>query len=197
MSLLPIVKTPNPVLRQTAKPVFKIDKRIARLIVDMADTLTAQKNPEGVGLAAPQVGQSLRIFLTKPNKKSEIKIFINPEIVSPKEFSPKDNDKGKKSKLLEGCLSIPGIYSDIKRVPKLRLKYDTLNIKDIRDSSTKQYPILTQTINETFSGFLAQVVQHELDHLNGQLFVDLAIKQKQKILKLINDQWEEITLGTS
>src|SRR3989338_844735 len=99
MAILPIVKTPNPVLWQAVKPIGEIDKKIIKLIFDMADTLNAQVDPQGDGLAAPQVGFLLSLFLTKPTPRSTIGAFINPlETKNDKPTNP-DNTSGDKEKL--------------------------------------------------------------------------------------------------
>ena len=79
-----IVTAPNPVLSGTAKPVVKVDKDIVKIIEEMKETLLATTDPKGVGLAAPQVGKSLKIFIAKPTDNSKIYVFINPEIIEKK-----------------------------------------------------------------------------------------------------------------
>lgn len=184
MSILPITKTPDPILRAVAKPAGNIDRKIIKLIRDMSDTLNSQTDPQGVGLAAPQVGVSLRIFLIKPTQKSEITVFINPKIIN-KPIAILDKYPKRKTKLLEGCLSIPNIYSDIQRSPSLKVEFTTMDTKDTR----------TFSLSKSFSGFPAQIIQHELDHLEGKLFVDHALTQHQKLLRLKDNQWEEVNLG--
>jgi peptide deformylase len=201
MAALIIVKTPSPILRQIAKPVTKIDRKIVRLISDMIDTLNAQTDPQGVGLAACQVGEPLRIFLMKPTPKSMVTVVINPKIISqnsqlttPASPIGGQNSQLKKHKLLEGCLSIPNYYSDVKRPDKVRVTYTILNTKYIREYLSSSADIPTTTITQTFVGLPAQIMQHEIDHLNGKLFVDLVLSQKQKLLKLSGDKWEEVKI---
>jgi len=177
-----IVDTKNPILRQKSKPVKKIDKKIRDLAKDLVDTLRTQKDPEGVGLAACQIGKSQRMFAMA--YKSGIKVVINPEIVSIIK-TVKPTKKGKKRKrpstILEGCLSIPYYYGPLKRPHKLTLKYQTVEDKDV---------------TEIFEGFPAQIVQHEIDHLNGKLFVDEILKQKRALYKIDpkTDEWEKVEL---
>src|SRR3989338_9194358 len=85
--MLKIVNAPDNVLSDIAKPVLKIDKNILAIIEEMKETLNATHNPEGVGLAAPQIGKSLQIFIIKPTQKSKIQVFINPEIIAQKPTS--------------------------------------------------------------------------------------------------------------
>lgn len=188
MAVLPIVKTPNPILRQVAKPVGKIDKKILKLVADMVSTLKAQKDPPGVGLAAPQVGISLRVFVMKPTAKSTPMVVINPEELRRDKDKEKDKGEGpkRKAKFLEGCLSLPSFYSNVQRAPSVTLKFTTIvldNAINVRETT------------RTFTGFQAQIVQHELDHLNGKLFVDHVLEQKRKLLHLKGDKWEEVNLG--
>lgn len=180
-----IVDTKNPILRQKSKSVQKIDKKIIDLARDLKDTLKIQKDPEGVGLAACQVGKSLRMFAMVHDGK--IRVIINPEITSiekskpaPKKGSIKKKTKRQKT-ILEGCLSIPYFYGPLKRSPKLTLKYLDL------DGNYK---------SEVFEGFSAQIVQHEVDHLNGRLFIDEILKQHRPLYKIDpkTDEWERVEL---
>ena len=186
--ILKILSVKEPTLRQKSKKVKKIDKKIKKLIVDMKHTLTAQKDPEGIGLAAPQVGKNLRIFLMKPNNKTEV--IINPEILekteklvvnkisSGKIDGNKKNTK-QKGKIMEGCLSLPHFYGPLARAEKIKIKFmdETGNEKE-----------------ETYEGINAQIVQHEIDHLNGILFIDRLLEQKGKLFEYSGDEWEEVKL---
>jgi peptide deformylase len=136
----PIVTTPNPVLSAPARTVTLFDKRLGKLIRDMKAILQAATNPKGVGLAAPQIGEPWRVFITKP--LDDIRVFINPEIIR---FSTKKTDGvPERENKLEGCLSIPKIWGRHRRT----LKY--------QDESENSYG--------KFSGF-ATIIQH--DHTNG------------------------------
>lgn len=178
-----VVDIKNPILRQKAKPVAKIDKKIRQLIQDMQDTLEVQKDPEGVGLAAPQLGKNLRIFVVDYRKDK--KIIINPEILEVSE-TPKTKRKNLpagrqgKNQILEGCLSLPYYYGPIKRSTRIKIKYQNIDGKEK---------------TEEFSGFLAQIMQHEIDHLNGILFIDRIIEQKSPLYKFKGeDDWEEVDI---
>ncbi|MBI2612090.1 peptide deformylase [Candidatus Gottesmanbacteria bacterium] len=179
-----IVKVPNPVLFQKAKPVGRIDKKIERIIKDLKTTLLAAKNPKGVGLAAPQIGISLNIFITRSRESNPIRVFINPEILwkseelveiqrETKTHHPKENlpalpagRHGGRQEKLEGCLSIDNVWGHLKRPAKVRLRF--MDQKG-------------QIRQEEFSGFMATIVQHEADHLDGILFTKRVLEQKEKL----------------
>ena len=171
-----ILKSSDLRLRQISKPVVKIDKKVASLIKDLKDTLAVQKDPEGVGVAAPQIGKNLRIFVA--NFKNFQRVVINPEILGITKLTKSKRPK-RKSKIMEGCLSLPHYYGPLARAQKVRVKY--LNEEN-------------KEIVEEFEGFPAQIVLHEIDHLNGILFVDRIIEQKKKLYKLVNNEWEEMEL---
>jgi peptide deformylase len=141
-----IVKEPDPVLREKAKPVPKITPNIHKLLDDMADTMY---DAEGVGLAAPQIGILKRVIVVDVGDDNGLIEMINPEIVSAEgeQLGP------------EGCLSIPGLRGDVNRSL-------TITIKGL-DRNGDELVI-------TASEFLARAFQHEVDHLNGVLFTDLA-----------------------
>lgn len=178
----PIVHIPNDVLTHAAKPVKKFDRRLATLVADMKEALTKAINPKGVGLAAPQVGVSLRVFLMRPKEKDEIRVFINPEITN--STSEETKKQQTESNTLEGCLSIPKIWGKVNRAQTLTLKYcDTTG----------------QSHTETFSGFPATIIQHEIDHLDGILFTRRVLEQKEKLYQAAKDEQgkevlEEITI---
>lgn len=144
MVILPIRKFPDPVLRQKAKRVRDIDDSINRLIDDMIETMHAE--PGRAGLAAPQVGVPLRVIIIDQPEAEDI-VIINPEIV---------RRKGERI-LDEGCLSFPGYFGQVTRAEKVTVKG--------RDRTWKEVRIRAD-------GLLAQVLEHEIDHLNGTLYVD-------------------------
>ena len=143
MAILTIRTLPDPVLRQKAKRVRTIDGSIQKLIDDMIETM---HYVHGIGLAAPQVGISLRVIVIGiPDE--EYLVLVNPKIVksSGEQF------------VTEGCLSVPGYYGEIKRAESVTAKGLNRNGKEIRVKA---------------GGFLAQVLEHEIDHLNGLLYID-------------------------
>ncbi|MEK7450943.1 MAG: peptide deformylase [Patescibacteria group bacterium] len=190
--MLNIITAPNSVLSQSAKQISKVDSNILKLIEEMKKTLLTAKDPEGVGLAAPQIGKSLQIFLAKPSLKSPTLTFINPKVTA-NEKRPTANKldvSSQKSEAikLEGCLSLPNIWGEVKRDPKIKLQYQLI---------TNNHKLITKT--RTFSGFIAIIIQHETDHLNGILFPKRVLEQKGKLYKSRKnkkgeDVFEEIEL---
>ncbi|MBM4447408.1 MAG: peptide deformylase [Chloroflexi bacterium] len=152
---------PDPVLRQKAKKVSKIDKSVQRLIDDMIETMRAAS---GVGLAAPQVGVPLRVAVIEV-PGNEAMVLINPEIV-----------KRKGERLLqEGCLSIPGYQGEIKRSVWVKVKAQDRQWRNIRLKGEE---------------LLAQVLEHEIDHLNGVLYID-RVEGTDKLWKLASGLGQE------
>jgi peptide deformylase len=176
-----IITVPNPLLRQKSKPVKKIDKKIKKVIANLLETVKNASEPEGLGLSAIQIGQPLRIFVAKTKKNFEI--FINPKIT----FTSKETLKKvlkKEQQFFEGCLSVPRIYGFVNRPYQIKLEW--LNEKGQKKS-------------RSFKNRLAICLQHELDHLNGVLFIDRLLKQKGKIYELkknekAEDLFEEVDL---
>ncbi len=177
-----IITVPSPVLRQPAKPVEALDKRVPNIVKDMEKTLLAAKNPQGVGLAAPQIGVSLRIFLIRPVKNGPVTVFINPEIIK---FSQRKVSPNTKRGVYEGCLSIPHHYAPLTRSASVTVEYQTPKLL-----STMNYELITKTA--VFSGFAAHVIQHEMDHLNGILFIDRCLEQNAKLYKTEGKDWVEV-----
>ena len=163
-----IIKAPNATLAKKAKPVKKIDKSILAIIERMKQSLLAAKDPIGVGLAAPQIGESLQIFMAKPSDKSQIHVFINPRLEVIGGSTTRKPRKNSKEIKLEGCLSLPNIWGEVKRNDTLSLSY--MDEKGI---------LKTKKV----TGFLSTIVQHEMDHLNGVLFPKRVLEQKGKLYK--------------
>lgn len=176
--VLPIVKIPNQILTTPTKAVKVVDAKIQKLLKDMEETLIAQTDPEGVGLAATQVGLNISLFIMKPSKTSEARAFINPAIKEMISSTQKIAEKKDKSSL-EGCLSIDKIWSPIRRPQKILLSY--IDYKGVAKE-------------EWFEGFNAVIVQHEVDHLHGILFTQRALEQNKKIFKEINGELEPIDM---
>lgn len=168
-----IVNTKDPVLRQKAKEVPQVDKKIQSLIKDLKETLAAQTDPEGIGLAAPQIGKSLRLFIIR--FESLNRVVINPKIIKVSGTPKKPNDKDP----LEGCLSLPHYYGPLVRPRKIKISYLDENGK---------------SVVEQFRGFPAQIIQHEIDHLEGIIFIDRVIEQGTKLFKHKSGEWEEVDL---
>lgn len=180
-----IVLAPNAILRTPAKPVDFSGNKLKALVDELIATMLREKNPEGVGLAANQVNLPWKIFIARSStKKSEpVKVFINPEIVNHSEkLIPDTSDK---KHPLEGCLSKPNYYGTVKRWQWVEIRYQTL-------------PEL-QTKSEKFENFPATVIQHEMDHLNGKIFIERILEQKGRLFKITTsksgkDEWEEVDI---
>ena len=167
MAVLPIVITGDPVLHSAALPVDEIDESLATLVHDMEDTMSAAP---GVGLAAPQVGVPLRLFVY--NWRDEAGVLhrgtaINPELlITPPPVGEADEDEDS-----EGCLSIPGL-----RFPLLRSEAAVLRATELDGTAYEVHA----------TGWLARIFQHEYDHLNGILYADrLAYPHTRTIAKVI------------
>lgn len=189
-----IVTVPSEVLRKSAKPVLALDVSILNILENMKKTLKDAKNPQGVGLAAPQIGLSLRIFLIRPVKNGLITIFINPEIIK---FSQRQNVPTGKKGVYEGCLSIPDHYAPIRRSTSVTVRYQSINQPMTNTTNHRDlafdidgFKLIEKT--EVFSGFPAHVIQHEMDHLNGILFIDRCLEQNSKLYKIDGEEWEEV-----
>ena len=144
MAILEIKKAGDPVLKNICTPVTKIDKRLRNLLDNMAETMYQY---EGVGIAAPQVGISIRAVVVDVDKKRYD--LINPEIIW-REGSVIDS---------EGCLSCPDLFGEVERAEKIRVKFKNRFNKDKELEA---------------DGLLARCIQHEIDHLDGRLFIDIA-----------------------
>src|SRR3989344_4709894 len=172
-----ILQSGDPILRTKSKPVKTVDKKVLGVIKDLKDTLAIQKEPEGVGLAAPQIGKNLQIFWA--DFKGFRRLVINPKILSIQKGKRQEAKDKSKKEILEGCLSLPYYYGPLKRAPKITVQY-------INEKAEK--------ITETFEDFNAQIIMHEIDHLNGVLFVDHLLKEKKPLYKVEGDEWEEVEL---
>lgn len=171
--VLPIVMYGDPVLRKVAQDIDKDDAGLKQLIADMFETMYSAK---GVGLAAPQIGKSIRLFVIDtepfsedddddeftPAQRKELKVFkkvfINARIL---------DEKGEEWKFSEGCLSIPKIREDVSRKPDIEIEYFDENFKKHK---------------EKYDGVIARVIQHEYDHIEGKLFTDIISPFKRKMI---------------
>ncbi len=169
--VLPIIAYGHPVLRKVGINIDQDYPDLEKLIANMKDTM---KNARGVGLAAPQIGKAIRLFLvdTAPFAEDDAldekernflkgykKVFINAKILK---------EEGAKWSFSEGCLSIPGINEDVSREETVTIEY--------RDENFKKH-------TETVSGLAARVIQHEYDHIEGILFTDKLSSLKKRLLK--------------
>jgi peptide deformylase len=164
MAILPILEVPDPRLRRISAPVEGLTEEIRRLIADMFETMY---DAPGIGLAAAQVDVPLRLLVMDlsdgpagPDGKGtrNPRVFINPEILDPSE---------ERSVYNEGCLSVPDQYADVERPAIIRARW--------RDENWVEH-------DRTLSGLLATCLQHEMDHLNGVLFIDHLSRLKRDML---------------
>lgn len=159
MSILNIIKYPDPILKKKSEPVREITQEIQRLIDEMAETMYAAP---GVGLAAPQVGRSIRVIVIDVNSKEEQKrdliSLINPEII----------ERSGDIAWEEGCLSIPDYSADVKRAERV--------VVSGLDRDGKKRVIIGEEL-------LSIVLQHEIDHLDGMLFIDRLGPIKRDLVK--------------
>jgi peptide deformylase len=172
MAILRILHYPEPILKNTSEPVIRFDEELKKLAEDMAETMYAAP---GVGLAAPQVGVSRRLVVIdcapKDGEPRLLKI-VNPQIVAREEEVYEE----------EGCLSVPGFYAKVARSARVAVRYQDLG---------------GQTVELEAAGLLAIAFQHEIDHLDGILFIDHLSPLKKsmfrkKYKKLMDQQQEQM-----
>lgn len=154
MAILPIVTYNDPLLRKEAEPLAELNEELGVLIADMFDTMY---NSHGVGLAAPQIGTSIQLFVVDVDSMTEeiddeenvgAMVFINPRILT---------TDGEMVKMEEGCLSIPDVRDEVSRQDRITITYRNRHFEEK---------------TEEFSGWVSRVIQHEYDHLKGVLFLD-------------------------
>lgn len=156
MALLTILRYPNPRLHKIAQPVGEVDNAIRRLIGDMAETMYAAP---GIGLAATQVDVHQQVIVIDTSEsKDQLQVFINPRIVASSGLKECE----------EGCLSVPGIFEKVKRAEQITVQ--------ALDADGKTFELTTD-------GLLAVCIQHEMDHLQGKVFVEYLSPLKQSRIK--------------
>jgi len=163
---LSIIPHPHPTLRVCSRPIRRVDAQLRQIVAEMLDLMY---EADGVGLAANQVNLPLRLFVANPTgsrEEGEELVLLNPEI----QF-PKGNETAQ-----EGCLSLPGLYGNVKRPKSVRVS---------------AYDLSGNSIETEVDGFLARVIQHENDHLNGVLFFD---RMSEESKRDINDQIQELEM---
>lgn len=169
MAIKEIITVPNPLLKTVSKPVDAIDSKILGILNDMLETMYAAP---GIGLAAIQIGIPKRLLVIdigRDNENRDPHFFINPEILDPAE---------ELGSFEEGCLSVPGVWEEIERPNECNVRFLDINgdEKNIR-----------------YSGMMATVIQHEMDHLNGIVFVDYLsrLKKDRAIKKSIKSRTQD------
>ncbi|MBI1991319.1 MAG: peptide deformylase [Betaproteobacteria bacterium] len=166
MPLLPILQYPDPRLHTVASPVTRVDDKIRRLIKDMADTMYAAP---GVGLAATQVDVHRRVIIVDISEThDQLKVFINPEIIA----------RSGASDCAEGCLSVPGIFEKVQRAERIKVR--------ALDTHGRFFELDAEAL-------LAVCIQHEMDHLEGKVFVEyLSRLKQQRILAKLKKQQRRV-----
>jgi peptide deformylase len=157
MTIKPLIILPDPILRQVSKPIETVDGEVRKLADDMLETMY---DAPGIGLAAIQVGVARRLLVldvSKDDEKAPL-VFINPEVVASSDT---------RSVYEEGCLSIPDYYAEVERPATITVKYLD---RDGKEQVTEA------------DGLLATCLQHEIDHLNGVLFIDYISKLKREMV---------------
>ncbi len=156
MAVLEILQYPDERLRQPGSPVDTLDGGVHQLLDDMLETMY---HAHGIGLAAPQIGEPLRLTVIDiSDQRNEPMVLINPKVVASSGEEERE----------EGCLSIPGIYETIKRPAEITVHY--LDSKG-------------QECEEAHAGLAARVIQHEVDHLDGKLFIDYLSRLKRNRIR--------------
>jgi len=167
--IIPIVAYGTKVLKQKAENISSDYPKLEQLIDDMFETMY---EASGVGLAAPQIGRSIRLFIVDGSPFADEdadmegfrKVFINPQIIE---------ESGEEWNFNEGCLSIPSIREDVSRLSKVRIRYQDQDFN---------------TIEEEYDGTKARIIQHEYDHIEGVLFTDyLSVIKKRLLKRKLND----------
>ena len=166
MPLLPILQYPDPRLHTVALPVTRVDDKIRRLLKDMADTMYAAP---GVGLAATQVDVHRRVIIVDISEThDQLKVFINPEIIA----------RSGASDCAEGCLSVPGIFEKVQRSERIKVR--------ALDAHGRPFKLDAEAL-------LAVCIQHEMDHLEGKVFVEyLSRLKQQRILSKLRKQQRRV-----
>jgi len=166
MPLLPVLQYPDPRLHTVASPVARVDDKVRRLLKDMADTMYAAP---GVGLAATQVDVHRRVIIVDISEThDQLKVFINPQIIA----------RSGASDYAEGCLSVPGIFEKVQRAERIRVRS--------LDAHGRPFELDAEAL-------LAVCIQHEMDHLEGKVFVEyLSRLKQQRILSKLRKQQRRV-----
>ena len=158
MTIKPLIILPDPILSQASKPIETVDGEVKKLAADMLETMY---DAPGIGLAAIQIGVPRRMLVLDVSKEGDDKaplVFINPEVVA---------SSGERSVYEEGCLSIPDYYAEVERPAKITVRHlDAEGREQVTEAD----------------GLLATCLQHEIDHLNGILFIDHISKLKREMV---------------
>lgn len=173
-----LVYYPDPILRVKTKKITIVDDQLLKDVADLEEVLASEKE-HAAGLAAVQLGMERRFFGLVMGNKRIMKVFVNPEIT--KVWGEKTRpmlyfDDGKKEPFLEGCLSFPGLFGEVKRYLKIEAKWQELRGRKLVTST------------KILEGIEAIAYQHELDHLNGILFIDHIYEEKGELFKWLEKE---------
>lgn len=165
----PFISLPDEKIRQKSDEIVAFDKSLTALVKDLTDTAAAQTNPTALGLAAPQIGVFKRVFIARIRNRQSLsankfKPFVNARLIKASK---------KQGAHLEGCFSVQGIYGHVIRPLEV-----TVETQDISG----------KTITRNYKGLPARILQHEIDHLEGILFVDHTYQQNGKLFKIERDK---------
>jgi peptide deformylase len=167
MAIRTILHYPDPRLRQVARPITRVDAEIHRLVEDMAETMYAAP---GIGLAAVQIDVAQRVVVIDVSEgRNALQVFINPEII----------EHDGKQVFEEGCLSVPGIFDEVERARHIRVRALDRN---------------GQPFELEVEGLLATCIQHEIDHLDGKVFVDYLSRLKQTRIRKKLEKQERLAM---
>lgn len=167
MAILKILHYPDPRLRQVARPVDPVDDTVRRLVDDMAETMY---QAPGIGLAATQVESARRVVVIDiSEQRNALRVFINPEII----------ERDGLQVMEEGCLSVPGIYDEVERAQHIRVR--------ALDRDGQPFELEAE-------GLLAVCIQHEIDHLDGKVFVDYLSRLKQSRIRKKLEKQERLAM---
>lgn len=178
-----IVLYPSKILRKKVELITVIDKRLSKEIKDLREALGQTAN--GAGLAAPQLGISKRFLGIKNSETKKVEVLINPEITKTfgdKSFIKVTAEEGQSEDFLEGCLSFPKLFGTVKRYLKVEAKWEVIVGGKLKK------------VVKTLDGYEAVVFQHEVDHLDGILFIDHVKEDGGKLYRQDGEKMEEIGL---
>ena len=182
-----IITVPHTALRKKARQVKKVDRKLVKFVKNLEDTLANARNPQGVGLAAPQVDRDLMIFATQLPDETQtlrpelIKHYINPVITNKSVKLILGETAKDRQAREEGCLSMPGLYGPVPRAEWVELLWYELKGDELVKKEAR------------FENFAARVIQHEYDHLFGILFTDYSLKYDLPVYKEDRfGRWQEI-----
>jgi peptide deformylase len=180
-----IVTYPDERLRVECEPVEEVSQQVMEVVKDLEEKLLDAEN--GVGLAAPQIGENLKIVAIADDH--HVHTYINPQIVEhekkEKTYPQLITQEGDQQDFFEGCLSFPGMFGTVKRWLEIKVKYQAID--ENKNLVEKE---------EDLNGFMAIVFQHEVDHLNGVLFVDHIKEENGQLFKQTNEHLEPVDLDS-